>query len=168
MNKWVWCPQQRSKIYWKLQTNIDDSLDLLPHHDRNAHDPQHIETNWRDVWSPSIAKARHETETIVSWHKIGKSKLEEAHGTTDVYNCGSWKQGSPLLSQVQLQPPEGIKHVVWTKGVQFLARTEALFLQPSPVSASCEWRWCWAEIIRPATSGEPNVPVPHGVTLLER
>jgi len=35
--------------------------------------------------------------TIVSWHKIGRSYLEEVHTTTDGYNCVSWKQGSLLF-----------------------------------------------------------------------
>lgn len=38
-----------------------------------------------------------------------------------------------ILSQVQMQTPEGTKNKVWTEGVQFLATTETLFLQPSPV-----------------------------------
>jgi hypothetical protein len=52
----------------------------------------------RDFWSPSIARTRHEMGTIVSWHKIGNSKLEEARRTTNGYNCVSWKQGSLLIS----------------------------------------------------------------------
>jgi hypothetical protein len=90
-------PQQRSKIYGKLPTNNDHSLGLLPHHGRNAHASEHIATKERDLWSPSIARTWHEMGTIVSWHKIGSSNLEEAHRTTDGYNCVSWKQGSLLF-----------------------------------------------------------------------
>jgi len=36
-----------------------------------------------------------------------------------------------IQSKVKLRPPEGTKHKLWTEGVQFLARTETLFLAMS-------------------------------------